>query len=77
VGQEPFAGSPDLTDGILNAITDASEALAMMNGQALDSEKIREGLRDSPLGPGKLYEPLRSWPGWNSGRRITPLIATG
>ena len=33
-----------------------------MNRQALDSEKIRDGLRDIPLEPGKLYEALRGRP---------------
>jgi len=57
--KEQFAGSPDLSDGILNAIMDALEAHATMSRQALDSEKIRDGLRDILLGPGKLYEALR------------------
>jgi type I restriction enzyme R subunit len=30
-----------------------------MSKQALGSEKIREGLKDILLGPGKLYESLR------------------
>lgn len=60
--KEQFAGSPDLSDGILNAIMDALEAHATMSRQALDSEKIRDGLRDILLGPGKLYEALRGRP---------------
>ena len=31
-----------------------------MSKQALDSVKVREGLKDVLLGPGKLYEALRS-----------------
>lgn len=40
----------------------ALEAQATMNRQALDSEKIRDGLRDIPLEPGNSYEALRSRP---------------
>ena len=30
-----------------------------MSKQALDSERVREGLKDILMGPGKLYEGLR------------------
>jgi type I restriction enzyme R subunit len=60
--KEQFAGSPDLTDGILNAIMDAFDAHSAMSKQALDSAKIRDGLRDILLGPAQLYETLRKRP---------------
>jgi len=58
--KEQFANSPDLANGILNAIMDALTAHTAMSKQALDSEKVRSGLKDVLLGPGELYEALRS-----------------
>ncbi|MCB8820922.1 type I restriction endonuclease subunit R [Microvirga rosea] len=58
--KEQFANSPDLSQAILDAIIDAFEAHSTMSKQALDSAKIREGLKDVLLGPGQLYEALRS-----------------
>jgi type I restriction enzyme R subunit len=58
--KEQFANSPDLANEILNAIMDAFAAHTSMSKQALDSEKVRDGLRDILLGPAKLYEALRS-----------------
>jgi type I restriction enzyme R subunit len=57
--KEQFASSPDLKGAILDAIMDAFAAHETMSKQALGSEKIREGLKDILLGPGKLYESLR------------------
>lgn len=57
--KEQFASSPDLSGMILFAIMDALDAHQTMSKQALDSERIRNGLRDILLGPGKLYESLR------------------
>jgi type I restriction enzyme, R subunit len=57
-----FANSPTLANEILNAIIDAMAAHETMSRQALDSTKIREGLRDVLLGPGQLYEELRKGP---------------
>ena len=54
-----FANSPTLANEILNAIIDAMAAHETMSRQALDSTKVREGLRDVLLGPGQLYEELR------------------
>jgi len=45
---------------ILNAIMDAFAAHSVMSKQALDSEKIRSGLKDVLLGPAQLYEALRA-----------------
>ena len=39
---------------------DALEAHHLMSKQALESEKIRQGLRDILLGPGQLYEALKA-----------------
>ncbi|CAO3356285.1 type I restriction endonuclease subunit R [Azospirillum palustre] len=58
--KEQFANSPDLANELLNAIMDAFAAHTSMSKQALNSEKVRHGLKDILLGPGKLYEALRS-----------------
>jgi type I restriction enzyme R subunit len=57
--KEQFANSPDLTDALLHAIMDALEAHTAMSTQALDSERVRNGLKDILLGPAQLYEALR------------------
>ena len=58
--KEQFANSPDLSNELLNAIMDAFAAHNTMSKQALDSDKVRNGLRDILLGPAQLYEALRS-----------------
>ena len=58
--KEQFAQSPDLSKALLDAIIDAYAAHESMSKQALNSEKVREGLKDVLLGPAKLYEALRS-----------------
>ena len=58
--KEQFANSPDLSHALLNAIMDALEAHTSMSSQALGSERIREGLKDTLLGPAQLYEALRA-----------------
>jgi type I restriction enzyme R subunit len=58
--KEQFANSPDLANELTNAIIDAFAAHSTMSKQALDSEKVRHGLKDILLGPGQLYEALRS-----------------
>lgn len=58
--KEQFANSPDLTQALLNAIMDAFEAHSSMSTQALGSERIRDGLKDTLLGPAQLYEALRA-----------------
>lgn len=54
-----FAASPTLDDQLLNAIMDALGAHQTMSRQALDSNKVRAGLKEILLGPGQLYETLR------------------
>ena len=39
---------------------DAFEAHTAMSSQALGSERVREGLKDTLLGPAQLYEALRA-----------------
>lgn len=58
-GQQ-FSNSPDLAQELLGAIMDALDAHNTMSRQALDSIKVRNGMRDVLLGPGQLYEALRS-----------------
>ncbi|MDA9463233.1 type I restriction endonuclease subunit R [Bradyrhizobium sp. CCBAU 53415] len=54
-----FANSPTLSKEIMNAVMDALAAHTSMSKQAIDSEKVREGLKDVLLGPAQLYEALR------------------
>ncbi|SHF71737.1 type I restriction enzyme, R subunit [Kaistia soli DSM 19436] len=58
-----FANSPTLASEIMNAIIDALAANQSLSKQALDSAKVREGLKDILLGPGRLYEALRAQSG--------------
>ncbi len=57
--KEQFANSPDLSSELMNAIMDALAAHSTMSKQALESEKVRSGLRDILLSPAQLYEALR------------------
>ena len=58
--KEQFSNSPDLTKAILDAILEAFGAHMTMSKQALDSEAVREGLKELLLEPGRLYEALRA-----------------
>jgi len=58
--KEQFSNSPDLASELMNAIIDAFEAHSTMSKQALDSDKVRQGLKHILLGPAELYESLRS-----------------
>lgn len=51
--------SPDLKTKIMNAIMDIFAAHSTMSKHALDSERVRNGLRDILLGPAQLYEAQR------------------
>jgi type I restriction enzyme R subunit len=57
--KQQFADSPDLAKEIMNAIMDALSAHGTMSKQALDSVRVRDGLKDVLLGPAQLYEALR------------------
>ncbi|WP_230487756.1 DEAD/DEAH box helicase family protein [Novosphingobium sp. ES2-1] len=54
-----FAASPTLDDEFVNALMDALSAHEAMSSQALNSAKVRAGLKEILLGPGRLYEALR------------------
>ena len=58
--KEQFANSPDLSQAILHAIMDALDAHTAMSSQALNSQRIQDGLKDTLLGPARLYESLRA-----------------
>jgi type I restriction enzyme R subunit len=58
--KEQFANSPDLKDALMHAIMDALNAHTTMSTQALESERVRDGLKDILLGPAQLYEALRA-----------------
>jgi type I restriction enzyme, R subunit len=58
--KEQFSNSPDFSVEQMNAIMDAFEAFSTMSRQALDSEKVRLGLKHVLLGPAGLYESLRA-----------------
>ncbi len=62
-----FANSPTLSKELTNAIIDALAAHTTMSKQALDSERVREGLKDVLLGPAQLYEALREKAGQQPG----------
>ncbi len=62
-----LANSPDLASELMNAIMDAFAAHSTMSNQALDSERVRSGLKDILLGPAQLYEALR---GRGEGARV-------
>jgi type I restriction enzyme, R subunit len=66
--KEQFSNSPDLSNELLNAIMDALAAHTTMSKQALESERVRSGLRDILLGPAQLYESLRSRAGLAKGQ---------
>ncbi|MDZ5646982.1 type I restriction endonuclease subunit R [Nitrospirillum sp. BR 11828] len=66
--KEQFANSPDLSGELMNAIMDALAAHGVMSKQALASERVRTGLKDTLLGPAQLYEALRARGPW--GRNV-------
>ncbi|KMO43594.1 Type I site-specific restriction-modification system, R (restriction) subunit and related helicase [Methylobacterium tarhaniae] len=55
-----FDNSPTLAAELMSAIIDAFEAHTSLSKQALDSQKVRDGLREVLLGPAQLYETLRA-----------------
>jgi len=57
--KEQFAASPDLMKELMNAIMEALNAHTTMSKQALESQKVQEGLRDILLDQAGLYEALR------------------
>ncbi len=57
--KQQFSNSPDLSKEIMDAIIEAMDAHELMSNQALDSEVVRNGLKEILLGPARLYEALR------------------
>jgi type I restriction enzyme R subunit len=57
--KEQFANSPDLNSELMNAIIGALDAHTAMSTQALQSEAVRNGLKDVLLNHARLYESLR------------------
>jgi type I restriction enzyme R subunit len=57
--KEQFANSPDLNQELTNAIMGALDAHNAMSTQALNSDKVRRGLKDILLNNVRLYEALR------------------
>src|SRR5690606_21995341 len=58
--KEQFANSPDLNQALVNAIIDALDVHNTLSSQALGSTRVQQGLKEILLGPGQLYELLRS-----------------
>ncbi len=58
--KEQFAGSPDLSNELMNAIIGAMEAHTAMSTKAINSEKVRAGLKDVLLNHAGLWEALRA-----------------
>jgi type I restriction enzyme R subunit len=57
--KDQFSHSPHLAEELENAIIESFSSHTKMSSQALDSERVRAGLREILLGPGKLWETLR------------------
>jgi type I restriction enzyme R subunit len=58
--KQQFSNSPDLTNALMNALMDSNTAHNIIFRQALESDKVRQGLLEVLLGPAQLYEALRS-----------------
>jgi type I restriction enzyme, R subunit len=58
--EEQFRNSPDLSKAFLDAVMDSETAFASMSKQALESERVRNGMLDILLGPGQLYKALKA-----------------
>ncbi|WFU39011.1 type I restriction endonuclease [Bradyrhizobium sp. CB82] len=54
-----FDNSPTINKELMNALMDTLAAHTTMGRQAIESERVREGLKDILLGPAQLYEALR------------------
>jgi type I restriction enzyme R subunit len=57
--KKQFEESPNLDQEILYAAMDSDSAFSAMTRQALESEKIRQRLKEILLSPAALYEALR------------------
>jgi type I restriction enzyme R subunit len=70
--KEQFANFPDLSHELLNAILDAFTAHSSLSKQALDSERVRNRLKEVLLGPAQLYEALRERGTHNAAHGTSP-----
>ena len=61
--KEQFANSPDLSREILDAIMSAYEAHTSLSKQALNSETVRDGLKNILISHAGLYEKLNELAG--------------
>ena len=57
--KEQFAAPHNLANEIMNAVMDALTAHSAMSMQALESEQLRNDMKDVLLGAGQLWEGLR------------------
>ncbi|KPC50189.1 type I restriction endonuclease subunit R [Amantichitinum ursilacus] len=57
--KEQLTNSPDLDEGLLTAIMDGLDAHNRMSSQAMNSDRVRDQIKEVLLGPGQLYEALR------------------
>ncbi len=57
--KKQFEESPNLDQEMMNAVMDADAAFAAMTKQVLDSDRVRQRLKEILLGPAALYEALR------------------
>jgi type I restriction enzyme, R subunit len=58
--KEQFATSPDIDNELLSAVMAALDAHNTMSSQALNSDKVRAGLKDILLNYAGLWEALRA-----------------
>jgi type I restriction enzyme, R subunit len=58
--KEQFATSPDIDNELLGAVMAALDAHSTMSTQALNSDKVRAGLKDILLNYAGLWEALRA-----------------
>jgi type I restriction enzyme R subunit len=54
-----FDASPDLPTELVSAIIDGLDVHEKLSTQALNSDRVRAGLKEILLGPGQLYESVR------------------
>jgi hypothetical protein len=56
--KEQFSNSTDLANKLMNAILHAFDTHTTTSKPAIDSRKVRHGIKDIQLGPAQLYEAL-------------------
>lgn len=58
--KEQFSNSPDLNKALLDAVISALDAHQQMSSQALNSQAVRDGIKDVLLNLTNLYDDLRT-----------------